>query len=476
MDHKKDDFKLRRESLWNSLSDTDKKEMETLVTHYKRYLDEAKTEREAVRTTEAMARERGFIPLDELEKKYQGSDTSPAGERFYVKNKEKNILLGIMGTTPLSQGFSLIASHVDSPRLDLKPNPLIEKEKFTLLKTHYYGGMKKYQFASIPLALHGVVYMQDGKRLRFTIGEDEDDPVFTVNDILIHLAKQVQYERKTPDVIKGEELNILFSSIPYPGDDTKEAVKRYALALLNERYGLAEEDFVSAEIEAVPAGRARDVGIDRSMIGAYGQDDRICAFTSVQALFELEHAPAQTALVLLADKEEIGSEGSTSMQSSFFSWIVARLLALSGEYRDLSMLNAFMNARALSADVAGGINPNFPDVHEHNNAPRLGYGIALTKYTGKSGKYNANDANAEYVSHIRSIFNAAGVRWQAAELGKVDEGGGGTVAKFLSKLGIETIDSGPPVLSMHSSFEVSSKVDLLTAKRAYRAFLDWKKT
>jgi aspartyl aminopeptidase len=455
------------------LSDKDKDEMDTLITHYKRYLDDAKTEREAVRTTEAMALERGFVPLEELEKKYQGMNDSPAGERFYVKNKEKNILVGIIGTRPISEGFALIASHVDSPRLDLKPNPIIEKEKFTLLKTHYYGGIKKYHFASIPLALHGIVYMHDGTRFQFSIGEHEDDPVFTVNDILIHLAKQVQYERKTPDVIKGEELNILFSSIPYPGDDAKNAVKRYALELLNERYGVTEEDFVSAEIEAVPAGKARDVGIDRSMIGAYGQDDRICAFTSLQALFELEKVPAQTSIVLLADKEEIGSEGSTSMQSSFFSWIIARLLALSGEYRDLSLLNSFMNARALSADVAGGINPNFPDVHEHNNAPRLGYGIVLTKYTGKSGKYNANDANAEYVSHVRSIYNAAGVRWQAAELGKVDEGGGGTVAKFLSKLGIETIDSGPPVLSMHSTFEISSKADVLTAKRAYKAFFEW---
>lgn len=477
MTGQKNDFTLPRMSVWNKLEENDLQDIEMLVKSYKEYLNNAKTEREAVSVTEAMALMNGFVPIEEIEREHKKNPSTPlAGKKIYVTNKDKNILLAIIGSNPITEGFSLIASHIDSPRLDLKPNPLIEKEKLALLKTHYYGGIKKYHFANIPLALHGVIFTKDGRKINLSLGEKEDDPVFTVNDILIHLSKKVQYERKTPDVIKGEELNILFSSIPLPEGDAKNRVKLMVLDILNVAYGITEEDFVSAEIEAVPAGKARDVGMDRSMVGAYGQDDKICAFCSLAALFDINTPLVETSVVLMADKEEVGSEGNTSMQSNFFKLSIARLIALQEEYNGLKLMKSFMNSRAISADVSAAINPNFPEVHDKNNAPRLGYGIAITKYTGKYGKHNTNDANAEHLYSVRKIYNEAGIIWQSAELGKVDEGGGGTFAKFLAKLGIDIIDSGPALLSMHSTFEVSSKADILMTKKAYKAFILSEKT
>lgn len=463
---------LERSTVWSALTERELQDVEDVTAAYKYYLDHAKTEREAVALAEAMAKGRGFVPLEDIETAKAADPSLPLeGTKLYVKNKDKNILLAVIGSTPLTKGCSILAAHVDSPRLDLKPNPLIEKEQLALLKTHYYGGFKKYHFANVPLALHGVIMTKEGEKITIALGEDEDDPVFTVTDILIHLAKKVQYERKTPDVLKGEEMNILFSSIPDLASSEKERVKLFALKLLHEKYGITEEDLISAEIEAVPAGKARDVGFDRSMIGAYGQDDRVCAFASLSALFELG-TPERTSIVFLADKEEVDSEGNTGMRSDFFSWILARLLALQGETTPLALMSTCMHSWALSADVGAAVNPTFPDVHEHNNAARLGYGIFLTKYTGKNGKYNASDANAEFLSSVRTIFNNANVKWQIGEMGKVDEGGGGTVAKFLAKLGIDTVDCGPALLAMHSTFEVSSKADVWTTKRAYRAFLE----
>ncbi len=462
-----------RSPVWNTLSERDLIDVEEVVTAYKYYLDNAKTEREAVTLTEAMAKGRGFVPLEDVEQAVGAGASEPlAGKKVYISNKEKNILLAVIGTKSVVDGCSIVASHVDSPRLDLKPNPLIQKEQLAVLKTHYYGGFKKYHFANVPLALHGVIFKKNGERLTIALGEDADDPVFTVTDILIHLARKVQYNRKTPDVMKGEEMNILFSSIHDMSVEECKRAKQFALKLLYEKYGIIEEDLISAEIEAVPAGKARDVGLDRSMVGSYGQDDRICAFTSLKALFEVE-MPTRTSIVFLTDKEEVDSDGNTGMNSDFFQWALARLLALQGETTTLSLMNACMRSDALSADVGAAVNPNFPDVHDKDNAARLGHGVFLTKYTGKNGKYNANDANAEFVSKVRTIFNNAGVKWQIGELGKVDEGGGGTIAKYLSKLGIEIIDCGPALLAMHSTFEIASKADVWTAKRAYRAFFEY---
>jgi len=459
---------LKRDCVWNTLNDKERIDLEGLSKKYRKFIDSAKTEREVVGLVELMARENGFVPLDDVE----GEISSPAditGKKIYVKNKGKNLVLFVMGRRPLSEGFRMVGSHIDSPRLDLKPNPIIEKEKFTLLKTHYYGGIKKYHFANIPLALHGVLFKKDGSKLEISIGDDQEDPVFTVNDLLIHLSKNEQYNRKTPDVIKGEELNILFSSIPDIDEGEGKRVKLAALKLLNEKYGITEEDFVSAEIEAVPAGRSRDVGIDKSMIGAYAQDDRICAFSSIESLFNIG-VPEYTCIAFLADKEETHSEGNTAMQSNFFPWVLSRVVALQEEFNNLKLMNALMMGKALSSDVSASVNPNFPKVHELNNAPRMGYGIVIQKYTGTRGKYEANDANAEFISEVRNIFNENGIIWQAAELGKVDEGGGGTIAKYMARLGMEVVDVGPSLLSMHSSFEVASKADLWMTVKAYDAF------
>jgi len=461
---------LDRKNVWENIDEDDRSEIESLSLEYRSYIDNAKTEREIIKLTERMALDNGFVPFEDLQEAVgNDKDIELAGKRGYIMNKEKNMVLFIIGKRPIREGFRMIGSHVDSPRLDLKPNPLVETEKLAMLKTHYYGGIKKYHFANIPLSLHGVIYKGNGERLDIVIGEDDDEPVFTVNDILIHLAKKVQYERKTPDVIKGEELNILFSSIPDNDTKIKTKTKIMALRLLNEKYGITEEDFISAEIEAVPAGKSRNVGIDMSMIGAYGQDDRICAFCSLKALMDID-VPEYTSIVFLADKEEIHSEGNTAMQSNFFPWALTKMISLQEEPSNQCLLDALRAGKSISSDVGAAINPNFPKVHEENNAPRIGFGIYLQKYSGSRGKYEANDANAEFIAELRKIFNDNDIVWQTGELGKVDEGGGGTIAKYMARLGMEVADAGPALLSMHSSFEVASKGDIWMTIKAFKAF------
>jgi aspartyl aminopeptidase len=426
---------------------------------YKAFLDQAKTEREAVTEIERQARARGFVDLSRGE----------PGPRGYYNYKGKTMVLTVQGRRPLSAGLRLVASHLDSPRLDLKQYPLYEETDLAFLKTHYYGGIKKYQWLARPLALHGVILKADGTRVELKVGEDPTDPVFTVCDLLPHLARKAQMDKKVTDAFEGEKLNVLVGSFPLGDKDTKERFKLHLLKLLDDRYGIQEEDLVSAEVEAVPAGQARDLGWDRSLVGAYGQDDRSCAYASLSAILELEE-PEFTCLALFFDKEEVGSDGNTSAKSCLLEEMVELLLERQG-LSPLTRRRVLMASRAISADVTGALDPDYPEVHEKRNAARLGYGVGINKYTGHGGKYMANDAHAEYIAWLRRIWQAAGVIWQAGELGKVDEGGGGTIAKYLAVHGLEIIDCGTPLLSMHSPFEVASKADLYMTFKAYQAFL-----
>lgn len=357
--------------------------------------------------------------------------------------------------------------------MDLKGNPLYEELDLAYMKTHYYGGIKKYQWASLPLALHGVVVLASGEKVEITIGEKDDDPVFTIPDILPHLSAKIQGDRKTGEVIKGEELQIVVGSIPSSVEDkeVKERIKYTVLEILNRDYGMIEEDFISAELELVPAGRCRDLGFDRSMIGGYGQDDRICGYTSMMAMIDLEEVPAKTAVCFLADKEEIGSTGSTGLKSDYINYITGDMIyKIKGTFNEMMLRKTLWNSNAMSSDVNAGIDPIFRGVHDAQNAAKIGYGVVVTKYTGARGKSGTNDADAEYVGKIRKMLNDAKVNWQIGELGKVDEGGGGTVAMYLAHLGINTIDIGPALLAMHSPFEVSSKLDVYETYRAYKVF------
>jgi aspartyl aminopeptidase len=445
--------------VWDHLTAEEKAEVEAYAARYKAFLDEAKTEREAVLTVQRLARERGFADLE------GGS----AGRKYFFNYRGKTIALITLGDRPLRQGLRLIAAHIDSPRLDLKQNPIYEDTDLVFLKTHYYGGIKKYQWLARPLALHGVVYRPDGHAVTLRLGEEPDDPVLTVCDLLPHLARKAQMDKKVDEAFVGEKLNLLTGSLPLGDKETKERFKLHLLNLLSQRYGLTEEDLISAELEAVPAGPARDVGWDRSLVGGYGQDDRASAFAAVEAILAVEEPPCPS-LTLLVDKEEIGSAGNTSAQSILLEEIVARLLELQGESPTLRR-QVLMRSQAISADVAAGLDPDWSEVFEKRNAARLGYGVVLTKYTGHGGKYHANDAHAEYVHWLRRVFNEFQVIWQAAELGKVDEGGGGTIAKFLAAYGMDIVDCGPALLSMHSPFEIGSKADLYMTYKAFRSFL-----
>lgn len=376
-----------------------------------------------------------------------------------------------MGQAPLAEGVRIIVSHIDSPRIDLKQNPLYEEADLALLRTHYYGGIKKYQWVTIPLSLHGLVVKSDGSKISIRVGEDAEDPVFVINDLLPHLSGKSQDQKKISEAIEGEKLTVLAGSLPFPDSEAKERTKLRIMELLNQKYGLVEEDFVSAELELVPAMKARDVGFDRSMVGSYGQDDRASAYTSLQAILSLPETP-RTVIALFVDKEEIGSEGNTGAKSLFLEMMTRTLIERSGLTVTEALLKEVLsNSKALSADVESALDPNYPEVHEKQNAGKLGYGICLEKFTGSRGKAAASDARAEYVGEIRRIFNANKVTWQMTEIGKVDEGGGGTVAKYLATYGMDIIDCGAPVLSMHSPFEVTSKADIFEAYKAYRAFL-----
>ena len=395
------------------------------------------------------------------------------GTKFYVVNRDKNVALVVVGKMELTKsGMNIVASHIDSPRLDLKQNPLFEDKDtgLAMFKTHYYGGIKKYQWVSIPLSLHGTVATATGKKVKIVIGEDEEDPVFTIPDLLPHLWRKTQAERKITEGIRGEEMNLLVGSIPVTDEKVKERVKLTILEYLNKNYGMIEEDFVSAELEVVPSFRARDVGMDRSMIGAYGQDDSSSTYATLRAILETEK-PQITSLALFFDKEEIGSDGNTGVKSRFVENVVARTLSIvKGNYSDIELRNVLENSRALSADVNAGVNPIFKDVHEIRNAAKIGYGVVITKFTGSGGKYMASDASAEFVGKIRQLFNKNNVYWQYGALGKVDEGGGGTVAKFLAQYNMDVLDCGPAVIAMHSTFEVTSKADIWASYRAYLTF------
>lgn len=430
---------------------------------YMNFLDNGKTERTSAKEIVKMAKENGYISLDEAINK--GNINS--GDKIYAINKDKSVALFVIGKKTLENGMRIVGGHIDAPRLDLKPNPLYEEDNLGFLKTHYYGGIKKYQWTTIPLAIHGVVILSSGKKVDICIGEDESDPIFCVTDLLPHLASD-QMKKKLSDGILGEKLNLLVGNIPLEGED-KHLVKKNILKLLNEKYNMIEEDFISAEIEIVPSGKARDLGFDRSMVLAYGHDDRVCSYAAVKALMDIEN-PTYCAVALCVDKEEVGSQGNTGMQSRFFENTVAELIELEGNYSELKVRRAMTNTKVLSADVAAGYDPNYAQAYEKRNSAFLGNGIVLSKYTGSRGKGGCNDANAEFMAEVRNIFNSADVVWQSAELGKIDQGGGGTIAYILANYGAEVIDCGVGVLSMHAPYEVVSKVDIYQMYKGYKAF------
>ncbi len=433
---------------------------------YKNFLNRSKTEREAAKQIIKYAEKNGFVNLDTV----STENPSPL-KKVYKVSQGRCVALAVIGKESLESGANIIASHIDSPRLDLKQNPLYEDLSMGLLKTHYYGGIRKYQWLTIPLALHGTIVKSNNEILEITIGEKPDDPVFTVTDLLPHLAGKTQNNKKISEVFEGEKLNLLAGSIPVGDDTEKERFKLGVLNLLYEKYRLREEDFVSAEIEAVPAQKARDIGFDRSMTGSYGQDDRICAYTSLRAFLDIKHPLNSTAIALFFDKEEIGSEGNSGANSNFLEDFISDLLFFQGKKSDnRTVRKTLINTSCLSADVNAAMDPDYKHVHETLNAAKLGFGICLTKFTGVAGKAGSSDASAEFVGKIRNIFNKNKIVWQTGELGKIDEGGGGTIAKFLARYGMDVLDCGPAVLSMHSPFEISSKADVYMTYLAYRAF------
>lgn len=433
-------------------------EAEKYCAGYKNFLNSAKTEREAVKTAVCLAEKNGFVPF-ERNKKYS------AGDKIYFNNRGKTVAFAVIGKEPIENGINITAAHIDSPRLDLKPNPLYEELELGLFKTHYYGGIRKYQWPTTPLALHGVFALKDGRVINVCVGEDESDPKFVVNDLLPHLAAE-QSKRSLSEGIKGEELNVLIGSRPFKDDEGSELVKLNLLKIFNEKYGITEDDFLSAELEMVPAYKACDIGFDRSMIGAYGQDDRVCAYPALTAIINVKN-PEKTALAILTDKEEIGSCGNTGLESDFLVHIIGDLTKFEGGDTTVTL----RNSRCLSADVNAGIDPTFQDVFERRNASMLNYGVVVTKYTGARGKASTSDASAEYVAEIRNMLDKNGIIWQSGELGKVDVGGGGTVAVYIANKGIDVVDLGVPVLSMHAPFETTSKFDIFMCYRTMYVFM-----
>lgn len=475
---------MEREVAWKKYDEASLDELEALAVDYIDFISENKTERECAAAAIAAAEDAGYDSLADCIA--AGTPVGP-GSKLWACAQGKAVILVHVGAAPISEGMNILGAHIDSPRLDIKQNPLYETNDFALLDTHYYGGIKNYQWTALPLALHGVVAKTDGAVVEVNIGDDPADPVFCVTDLLPHLGSQ-QMDKKGSKVVEGEDLDVLVGNRPLAATDADEAddsagkaegdkaskdpVKAYVLALLSDKYGIAEEDFLSAELEVVPAGRARDLGFDRSMVIGYGQDDRVCAYTSLAAQLALgDDIPARTAVCVLVDKEEIGSVGASGMASMFFENTIAEIMALAGESSPLRLRRALTRSRMLSSDVSAGFDPAYASVFEAKNSAYLGRGLVFNKYTGSRGKSGSNDASAEYVALVRRIMDDAGVSFQTAELGRVDAGGGGTIAYIPAKYGMDVIDSGVPVLSMHSPWEVTSKADIYEARRGYEAFL-----
>ncbi|MBC7764892.1 MAG: aminopeptidase [Hyphomonadaceae bacterium] len=448
---------------WEKVSKNDAAAVFPFCEQYRVFLDKGKTERECVHETVILAEQNGFKPFVQ-------AMPLKAGDKVYAINRDKGILLAIIGKQPLEQGVRIIGSHIDAPRIDLKQNPLYEADDLALFKTHYYGGIKKYQWMTVPLAIHGVVVKADGSMLEVVIGEADSDPVFCITDLLPHLAQE-QMQKKMSEVFTGESLNLLVGSMPE--DTEKEKVKEKVLTLLNEKYGMCEEDFVSAELELVPAQKAKDVGFDRSMLGGYGHDDRVCSYAALMAILALEGAPNQTAICLLVDKEEVGSMGNTGMQSAFMQNFIAEISnATNGHYNDLMLRRCLAASKCLSADVNAAVDSTFDSVFEKRNCSFVNRGIVLTKFTGSRGKSGGSDANAEFVGEIRNLLNKHDVLWQTAELGKVDMGGGGTIAQYVANLGVDVLDCGVALLSMHAPFEVAGKLDIYMSYKAFKVFYE----
>lgn len=457
---------MERKNAWETYDEKQLSALEAVCRRYRAFLDAGKTERECAAETIRQAKAAGYRDLDAA---IEAGEKLKAGDKVYCNVMGKSVMLFIIGGEKLEKGLNIIGAHIDSPRLDIKQNPLYEDNDIAYLDTHYYGGIKKYQWVTLPLALHGVVVKKDGTVVNVAIGEKDDDPVLAVSDLLIHLA-QDQMQKKAGEVIEGEALNLIVGGKPVCGEE-KDKVKAGVLAYLKENYGMEEEDFLSAELEVVPAGRCRELGFDRSMIMGYGHDDRVCAFAQVEAMMNMDTIPERTSCCVLADKEEIGSVGATGMRSHFFENALAELMALCGEEGDLKLRRAMKNSRMLSCDVSAGFDPNFASVFEAKNAAFLGRGVCFNKFTGSRGKSGSNDANAEFLGRLRRTMDDAGVNFQTAELGKVDVGGGGTIAYICALYGMEVIDSGVPVLSMHAPWEIVNKADVYEAAKAYKAFL-----
>lgn len=456
---------MERKNLWETYNEAQLVELEEVNKRYCACLDAGKTERECVRKTIEMAEAEGYRNLKDL---IRDNVKLSAGDKVYMDYNGRAIALFNLGTEPLENGMNILGAHIDSPRIDLKQNPLYEQEGFAYFDTHYYGGIKKYQWVALPLALHGVVVKKDGTKVNVSIGENENDPVFAITDLLIHLAGE-QMEKNAAKVVEGEKLDLLIGNKPVAGEE-KDAIKANVLNLLKKTYDIEEDDFLSAELEIVPAGKARECGLDSSMIMAYGQDDRVCAFTSLFALLNVKDVK-RTSCCLLVDKEEIGSTGASGMNSNLFENIVAELLACTEEYSDLKVRRVLANSKMLSSDVSAAFDPMFPEVFEKRNSAFFAKGIVFNKYTGSRGKNGSNDANPEYIAELRKIMDDSNVSFQTAELGRVDAGGGGTIAYLMAMYGMDVIDSGVPVLCMHAPWEITSKADIYETVRGYEAFL-----
>lgn len=458
-------MEYKRKNVWLNIDQGKRDELESLSTDYMDFMNKSKTERLAVKEIVRRAEEAGFRNIDEVieEGKLE------AGDKVYAINRQKAVALFVIGSEDFEAGMSIVGSHLDSPRLDLKPVPLYESKNIAYLKTHYYGGIKKYHWINIPLALHGVVYNKEGEKIEVSIGEEADEPVFFISELLVHLSKDLN-QKKAAEVIEGEQLNIMVGSIPLE-DEKDNPVKKNILNILKEKYNIEEEDFLTAEFEVVPADKARLVGLDSSMIMAYGHDDKVCAYTSLRAILESEN-PRKTLVGLFVDKEEIGSVGSTGMSSQFFENTIVELMNLAGGVDLVSFKRAMKNSKVLSADVTLAEDPNFLEATEENNTAKLGHGVCLTKYTGARGKGGSNDADAEFLQEIRLSFDKGEAIWQTGELGKIDQGGGGTIAYILAEYGMQVVDCGTPVISMHAPLELVSKADVYETYRAYKSFYE----